>query len=499
MTDFYIPLGGSYNTRVTTANQLSSASGIVGSGIVGIMVVGAGSSTPTKDQRFINCFTERVVNPYTNKATLYLVKRPGFAAIFTPAGSVIGNDIFIWTGNSSKIISAFGATNSTLYDTTTSLGAITGLATGLTETIVGTTATVVTASTDSTAWYYDTGVGVSTKITDVDFPGNAGKTLAGNFSHMDGFAFIMDSTGAVWNSDLNSVTAWTANSFISANSYPDKGVGCVRHKDKIVAFGSESTQFFYNAGLTPSPLARNEPLTLKIGCVGYAAITNIDNAVYWAGSSAQGGLGVYKYGDTFQRISIPEVESILIISGAGNITLSSIKFYGRSFVIVQASTVTFVYCVEENAWHEWSSTTPLWSRCAGVSTGGSQVNYAISKIATTGKVYTINPASLTFQDDSVAYSATIQTSKLGDGIHRTFWNDVNIIGDRETSASSLTVSVSDDDYQNSTILGTVDLSDLRPGLNRCGSAYRRSWILTHSANTPMRIEALAGSQTVGTG
>lgn len=141
----------------------------------------------------------------------------------------------------------------------------------------------------------------------------------------------------------------------------------------------------------------------------------------------------------------------------------------------------------------------MWTRCAGVSVGTTQVTYAISNISTSGKIFTINPASLTFQDNGMAYAATVQTSLLGEGNRRTFWEEAEIIGDQQTSASPLTISVSDDDYQTATVLGTVDLSSARPRLTRCGSAYRRAWILSHSANTPMRIEAFAGRKTVGTG
>src|SRR5258708_11706407 len=290
---FRFPLGGSYNTRVSATNVLSSSSGIVGVGVVGIMIVGLAGVTTTKDQRIVNVFAEKVLNPYTGKITIYTVKRPGFAAAMTPQSGSIRTAILVWTGSASKIISAFGTVNSTLYNSTTALGTITGKSTGLTETFVGTNvATVVSSSTDSTAWYYDVPTAVATKITDVDFPGNAGETLVGTFAHMDGYAFIMDAKGRVWNSDLNSITSWTAASFVSANSYPDAGVAVIRSGNKILAMGAESVQFYYNnpngTGAL-SPLSRIETMTQKVGCVSADAIRQLENGVYWGGSSAQPG------------------------------------------------------------------------------------------------------------------------------------------------------------------------------------------------------------------
>jgi hypothetical protein len=492
-------LAGSYNTRVSATNVLSSSSGIVGVGIVGIMIVGLAGTTTTKDQRFVNVFSEKVLNPYTGKITIYTVKRPGFAPSMTVSAGQIGTAILIWTGSASKIISAFGTINSTLYNSTTSLGAITGKSTGITETFVGANvATIVSSSSDSTAWYYDVPTAIATKITDVDFPGNAGETIVGTFAHMDGYAFIMDAKGRIWNSDLNSVTSWTAASFVSANSYPDAGVAVVRSGNKLLAMGTESVQFYYvnpNGTGVLSPLSRIETMTLKVGCVSADAITQLDNAIYWAGSSAQSGFSVYQYENSVKRISTPEIEAILIIAGAGSTSLSSLKFYGRSFVIVTAGSITFVYCVEEQAWHEWNSTAPLWYKCAGISSGSAQVSYSVSNLSTSGKVYTLNPTSYVFQDDGTAYTALIQTSQFGEGNRKTRWDYVQLTCDTQPTTSLLSVSVSDDDYATFKTLGTVDLAKPLPRVNRCGAAYRRAWSFSHSANTAMRVEAMTGTRS----
>lgn len=506
--DWRVALAGSYNTRVAAVNVASSQSGVFGIGVFGVMIIGKTGTTTTKDQRFVNCFTERVVNRFTGKTTLYLVKRPGFASSITPQSGSIGNALLVWTGNAQKIMSAFGAANSSIYDSTTQLvtnavdtTVITGKATAIIETDLSGTATLYIPSSDSTGWYYQS-AGTVTKIADADYPGNAGFTLAGFGAAMDGYMFQMTTDGKVWNSDVNSITAWTATSFVTANSYPDKGIGCIRKGDKIMAFGTETCQFYYNAGLSSgSPLARVEPMTIKIGCVHADAICQVGDTVYWAGSPPEGGISIHSYGAGYKKVSTPEIDSIILLAGASNITLASGSWYGRHFVIVSAGANSFGYCMEENAWFEMASTVNLWYKSSGVSAGSPQVNYWISKASTGGKVYVINPASLQYQDDGAAFTATIQTSLLGEGNRRTFWDEVEIIGDQQESASTLTISVNDSDYSASgtVVLGTVDLSDARPRLTRCGSAYRRSWILTHSANTPLRIEALAGRKSVGSG
>lgn len=498
---FRVPVAGSRNKRVAATNILNSVSGIVGSGIVGLMIVGKTSDSSAKDQRFVNCYSETITDPVTGKPDVYCVKRPGFATSITTGASAIANAILIWTGQGSgtKVISAFGATNSTIYDSTTSLGAITGKATGITETFVSATPTLTISSSDQTAWYYDTGVGVATKITDGDFPGNASYTLAGTFSHMDGYACILTTDGKLWASDLNSVTAWTANSYGSTNSYADKGVASIRHRNFIMCFGTESVEFFHNAGLTPFPLARVPSMTQKVGCVGADAVAQIADTTFWVGSSPQGGLSVFQYDGGIGRISTPEIDSILILAGASNITLTTIRFYGRSFVVVKASAVALVYCIEEKQWSEWTSSTAPWWKIVGTSVGGTMVNYCISNTLTSGIVYSMNQAAIVYSDAGASYTATMQLDSNDLGTtNRKFWESLRIVADIQSTASPIELSYSDDDYVTTTVWGNLDLANNLPVARRLGSSRRRAWILNHSSDTAMRIRMLEGEATIGT-
>lgn len=495
-----IPLTGSYNTRISISNAAAGASGIVGVGIVGVMVVGANNSATDEDERYINCMMLSQGNSPEGSRRYYIVKRPGYSTLNTPAAGNVGSAILVWTGQGTgqKVITAFGSTNSTIYDGTTSLGAITGKCNGITETFVSTTPTLVMSSGDSTGWYYDTGAGL-TKISDAQFPGNNSKTTAGTFAHMDGYAFIMDTEGSIWNSDLNSVTSWTATGYLSANAYPDKGVGCIRYKNQIVAFGKESVQFFYNAGnATGSPLSRIDNATLKIGAINADSIAQISDVLFWVGSGPQGGSTVYMFDGTVNRISNPEQDFQLLLAGPDNISLTTEKYYGRSFVVVKANAVTYVYCLEEKKWHERTATTPLWYKSAGLSSGTQIFTYSISNVSTSGKVYVINPAAFDFRDDTVAFTATIQSPNDDMGNQNVkFHEELRVIADIESSSSPLTILYSDDDYQTFTTYGTIDLSQKNQRIFRLGSSVKRAWKFTHSANTQFRISGFEERVSMG--
>ena len=133
MQTFRISLAGPYNTRISAVNAADSTSGYVGVGIVGLMVVGQTTQASDKDARYVNCFPHTVSDQITGKKRIYTVKRPGFGTQSTPATGEFGYAILVWTGNGNAIISGFGATNSTIYNGVTSLGAITGRVNGITE------------------------------------------------------------------------------------------------------------------------------------------------------------------------------------------------------------------------------------------------------------------------------------------------------------------------------------------------------------------------------
>jgi hypothetical protein len=239
-------------------------------------------------------------------------------------------------------------------------------------------------------------------------------------------------------------------------------------------------------------------MTVKVGAVSADAIAQISDTTFWAGSTPQGGISIFQYDGSISRVSTPEIDSILILAGASNISLSTLRFYGRSFVYCRVSTQTYVYCVEEKMWHEQASSLPMY-KFAALSTGTSMVTYAISKTVTSGKVYVQSHGTMVFTDDGMSYTASAQNIIEDFGTNaRKFYGNLDIVGDVESGSSPLTVSYSDNDYAVYTTWGTVDLSAQHRRLTRGGSSRRRAWSIAHSANTPMRIERAEVMVEVGT-
>ena len=458
------------------------------------MIVGQSVDPSSKDARNTNCFKRTV------DKEVYAVKRSGVSSHVTTTASSVASWIHVWAGQGSgdKFITAFGAVSSQIRDgqtllatnhtVTTNIGT---RATAITETKISNVPTLTITGANNSGWWYQN-AGTVSSIGSAGWPGNATSTIAGQISHMDGYAFVMTSVGGIHNSQLNTISTWPATGVLNADIYPDQGIGCVRWRQYLIAFGAQSMEFFYNAGnATGSPLSRIAHLAQRVGAVNADAITQIADTLFFCGSTAQGGLTIYQFDGQVNRASPPEIDAVLLLAGGSNIELSSFRDFGVSFVDVKAGTSIYRYCIEEKFWFPVSSTLGF-LRWAGLSTGTSQVVYGVSELVASGVVYVINHASRTFTDAGNPFAARIQLQPIDPANGEfTSYEEVQIVADVEDSSSPGDLNWTDDDYMSYSNPRTLDLSENVPKTTRLGGTKNpRAFGYSHSANTPMRLRAL---------
>lgn len=368
------------------------------------------------------------------------------------------------------------------------------------------------------------------KIIDADFVATG--TAISAFAEMDGYLFYADDSGYINNSDLNSVASYTANARIAVQMSPDPAVGVARHKNTIIVFGGASKEVFFNAGLASgSPLQRSPQFFERIGCLDQLTVTTLENEIFFVSTPHEGDIGVYRIRDLqMQRISTPNVDRVIgtTLSASGSIYASSFRLGGYPYAAFALSTSSeasenlliesgdallledgdnlllesnpaqiasfarqMVYNAALNLWSEWDSTESTF--IDGISSGYSNQLFATSRFETGGKVYTINPAvsGQLYQDDGSAFTLEIRTSKLLDGPHRKFIEQVTLIGWDANNTTMPYLSYSDDDYATfSTARQFTQIGGV-PTLHRCGSHRQgRAYKITDSANVPFRAEAL---------
>lgn len=569
---------------------------------------GTGEITVGQDQVFLNCTFDGVKNPLTGKATVYVQKRPGFgvSSLVSPGNVSTG---LIRTEALGSTLSAFGDTNSVIYDSTINVGTITGRALHFLETLLATsTGYILIRSSDGTAWYYPSDAANntaytmdgnnSTTVTDIKIAGGSStsglyagqKLTAGanivagtrvlsvnsgafsavldtattggafndlavtkepiakitdadfvttgtnisSFTEMDGYVFYVTEDGYLYNSDLNSVTSYSASNKIAVNMSPDMPIAIGRMKNLIVAFGNASTEFFYNAGNpSGSPLSRAEQYYNRIGVQNQRSVVVLENDIFFVGSTRAGDISVRKMtGSQIAPISTPVIERIMgTATGAGaEIYLSAFTMGGYSYVAANIMAATsgadaffllenddslllesgdlliledsgtgataallrlLVYNIELNIWSEWN--TNLCTYIVGAGNSSLNAVLASSRANTGGKIYAISPTpdGELHTDDGAAFTMSIRTSKIDMGTNkRKFIKSVRLVCDKQASGTA-TLTYSDDDYATSVTAGTFDLTSMEPRLSRLGSYVGgRSYTLTHSADTKFRAEAL---------
>ena len=440
-------------------------------------------ASSSKDQIFYNMVLDVVKNEATNAKTIFCNKRGAFVADTTVlGGGGTGRGIYYWSRSAKK----YSVIGTKLYSNTTELHTFTTStgtcwfheATGTSDVlIVGDGVDLITVSTSD----------VVTDISDADLPATPICPVS-----LDGYVFVAKSgTDEIYNSDVDAPTAWTASSFLSAELFPDNIVALARHVNYVIAFGSFSTEFFYdNENASGSPLRRTDTVALKVGLAARDSVTQTDRRMVFVGQTNDGDPSVWMFlGLTPERISTEFQEKILANEGSNlaNATAWMCRHKGHLLYVLNLNSRTLVYDLDEKIWIDWS-----------INSGGSHAvlpfkyatqganNTILVLHNTDGKIYKLDPSQ--YQDDAGVILAHIITIKLDFGNMRQKrqfrWE---LIAEKE-SAGTCTVEWSDDDYQSWKTARTLDLT-IRPYTKVGGSFRRRAYRIKHESNNPFRAEA----------
>jgi hypothetical protein len=467
--------------------------------------------TDTTDQHFVNCYPEVVRNSVTGKGNAYLVKRPGFSATAVAAAGNTSNYGVISWQNGRAVFGYITGTTMRFYNTgSTALGgAITtmGSCYGMAQTQLGGNDYLMFTGTQSSgvniAYYYPSG-GAWTAITDAGFPPNQTTplSLAGPPAFLDGYTFVMDSNGKIWNSDLNSISAWGGVAagginFISAQAYPDGGRGLMRSGEYIAAFGTHSIEFFANVGNVPgSPLQRVKGVARKIGVPGAGTVMPwpfayaSGDAIYFVGAEGESGAyHAYKMvGTEVTRISNATVDKIMNAYPNQCICRGVLNLAGQAHVVFTTSAYTnLAYAVDTNTWWElkMAGTNKKIFACGNDQHG----SYFTSDDE---NLYYCIFNSIAYKDGANTIEMTVQTVPIDHGTDKLKeFTGFALIADTQTTAGTVSVSHSNNDYSSFSTAKTIDMTvqqkKLAAGL---GWGRRRSWKITETVNRPFRAEAI---------
>jgi hypothetical protein len=457
--------------------------------------------TDAIDQRKVNSIYEPVTNALTQKTTLYLVKRPGVADVGSTYGAT-GQVAYLWevaagaTTNAAANRWVFSTSGNDIRASDTSTTTVIATASGYAPAFVDKTAisgtdTVVVqlrnASGTQTVWH-STAIATFTQISDSEFTALAHQ---GKMEHLDGFGFI-STRNRIYNSDLNSVSSWSATGYIERQTTQDIATGLGKFGSQIISWGTATMEVYRNAGnATGSPLEAVKELSKDVGLPSTIVTgqrhyyTTLGNALYWRGANPT---GVFAYnGQTVEKISSPAIDKIL--AERQHYFVSRIGFQGQRAVVIgldlpDATTQrSLLYFPAWKDWFEWTSTVfipqaspRLEDVCLGV--GANQ-----------HKLYAMSTASDNWQDAGSNYTWTHQFRIPKNGSYVTRMPMFGLVGDTAASTLNISVQFSDDDYTSFSTARSIDMSAVKKNLYGCG-AFRtgRAVRLSYTGSLEVRIE-----------
>ncbi len=381
------------------------------------------------------------------------------------------------------------------------------------------------------------GYTINTADTVTQLAGSFPSNIAHGGAILDGYLFVMDTDGVIWNSDLNDASTFSAGNSIDAEREEDGGVYLGKHHDHLVALGERTTEFFYdNANPTNSPLNRREDLAYTIGCADGNSVWEEGDITVFIGSELSTGLQVYVL-ENFQLkvISTGPLGALLTQAltrddyGAFG---SGFSANGHKFYLLTLHTtpsditteVTYVYDFSSGLWHEWETNVnsltnfPVidWSIRAGQSVRSGTgilsngdiviVNNDYTPQDTIGANVYVTPATY-FEAGYITdtggsglnYTMKIRFGQFdGDTNDNKFMHYLRPRMNKTPSSQVLTLTWSDEDNQNFITGGTIDTQYQHGDLHRCGRFYRRNVELVYAGTEQLWIESLEAKIQFGT-
>lgn len=447
--------------------------------------------TNTKDIDTINCFFEVIQNKAAKDDSYVVISRDGTAIYPYTIPSTNIRGVHYWE----DLDKVFVAYDQSIAIITASTGVLVttltpGFAAGTTE--VGftefnySTNTYKLVVTDGTVLGTIDNANVFVASTDPDLPA----PHIPNPVYLDGYIFLVKSgTADIYNSDQDDPLSWISGEFISAEMLPDTLVKLIRLNNYLVAFGTASVEYFYDAAnASGSPLQRNDTPIKLLGYLG--GLAQWGNKVFFVGNTATTTPELFMLEDfKIENLGTPPLRRY--IEPFSLSTGTTLSFGGHDFYVLNVGTLTYMVDME----------TRLWTRLKYKQTANFPIKFSVSipfsGYGNTSLVVQAGSGAMSifradlYLDDDVDFTPTLITeNQMFDTYRNKFCGRMFIHADRPTNDSYVTVSWSDDDYQTWSTGRNVTLNHSYPTLSSLGAFRKRAFKLVHTGNARWRVQKL---------
>lgn len=162
---------------------------------------------------------------------------------------------------------------------------------------------------------------------------------------LNGYVFVCVG-GDIYNSDLDLPDSWNTSDFISTEIYPDDVVALAKYKNYLVAFGTNTIEFFYDAANTSgTPLARQEGILHNLGCVGQGAVTDSEDVIYWISQTSSGTYSIWTL-EKFEakKVSTPEID-VFLTRRINDVAILNPEYLNYYYMFVTRVNGSLMLCI----------------------------------------------------------------------------------------------------------------------------------------------------------
>lgn len=217
---------------------------------------------------------------------------------------------------------------------------------------------------------------------------------------IDGYALINQlNSPKVWFSSLEDMTIWDALDFFARSGTSDNIVAITVTRDRVWAFGSETTTLYYDSGNLDTPFLPYPGTTVQRGLANPWAFVVYEDVVHWI-TQARNGQRSIVHGSDPSGTPISTVPLDLFLARCTTLDDAELDLYeqaGHPFCVVTCPSSpdevqTYAFDLRESQWHARASVDPIrgnylrW-RVRGLCVKGQTV---LAGDAVTGDLYALD-------------------------------------------------------------------------------------------------------------
>lgn len=225
---------------------------------------------------------------------------------------------------------------------------------------------------------------------------NENLTTPISVAHLDGYMVFLDASGRMTSSAIDDATSISPLDFANAESHRDGGVMVTTRGRELVAFGSDSVEFWSNTGADNFPFSRGE--VKEFGTISGKSVASISQTLAFV---ADDGTVRILDGYSAVKVSNGAVDNFIAdTEDKSSLVATAWSDRGHSFYALSSPLGTWVYDMATQLWHERQSYGLDRWRVSCVKRFGNQL---IAGHYDAGTLYTMSPSTYAEGGDPILW------------------------------------------------------------------------------------------------